>query len=391
VALAGLAPVGLDAVIRGRASRPAVAGATALVLGGIILSVAVPSEGPSAEYLGPRLLLTTVVVVLAGALVFLMRAPGRRTAVGVATVALLGADLWAFGFGYHTFQRPTALSPTLAEVDYLHRASGPRPRIARRKGPVLPLNGALVYGLYDIHGNDTFILNRTVALLSVAQDQTARARYQNVIFPLTPEALESPVVHLVGVTHVVAPTNVPGASDASFSRRFAVFDQPEAFPPAFLATCWGLLPGDAVLDRIRAMDADTLSATVVVEDGPAARGMLRPSTTAECPSRGAVVVERYEPERIHLVADAEARSVLVLTDAWYPGWEATIDGRPAPVLTVDHALRGVAVGAGSHRVELIYRPGWVPIGFVLSVIAALLAAGYGLGVDRSFRAARSGR
>lgn len=101
------------------------------------------------------------------------------------------------------------------------------------------------------------------------------------------------------------------------------------------------------------------------------------------------MVGRYEPERVELVAEVRERSVLVLTDAWYPGWEARVDGREAAVFPVDQALRGVVVGPGSHRVELEFHPGWLPMGLSLTGAAILLAGGYGLGVDRRFRARRS--
>ena len=77
---------------------------------------------------------------------------------------------------------------------------------------------------------------------------------------------------------------------------------------------------------------------------------------------------------IHLTADRPG--YLVLADTWYPGWQATVDGRPAPILRVYTAFRAVPVGAGEHTVEMAYRPGSVRVGAVLSVAAlAVLAVG----------------
>jgi uncharacterized membrane protein YfhO len=69
----------------------------------------------------------------------------------------------------------------------------------------------------------------------------------------------------------------------------------------------------------------------------------------------------------------------VQSDCWYPGWRARIDGRDAPLLKVDHALRGVVLPAGDHEVEFAYVPRpliaglfLAPAAFALLTFSALL-------------------
>ena len=47
---------------------------------------------------------------------------------------------------------------------------------------------------------------------------------------------------------------------------------------------------------------------------------------------------------------------LVLTDSWYPGWQATLDGNPVPILRANAAFRAIAISAGPHSVSYAYRP-----------------------------------
>ena len=64
-----------------------------------------------------------------------------------------------------------------------------------------------------------------------------------------------------------------------------------------------------------------------------------------------------EPERVELRVRAERPAWLVLSDTPYPGWEATVDGRTAPILSANVACRAVRVPAGESRVVMRYRPG----------------------------------
>ncbi|MGH7896172.1 MAG: hypothetical protein ACREQL_15995, partial [Candidatus Binatia bacterium] len=82
-------------------------------------------------------------------------------------------------------------------------------------------------------------------------------------------------------------------------------------------------------------------------------------------------------EAAHIAVDGEgavevdatlARAgLVVLADAFYPGWRATVDGTPGRILPTNHLFRGVPVPAGVHRVRFEYRPTSVVLGAVASV------------------------
>ena len=77
------------------------------------------------------------------------------------------------------------------------------------------------------------------------------------------------------------------------------------------------------------------------------------------------------------------RGMLVLADTWYPGWAATVDGRPAPIYQAYSALRGVVLEKGDHRLEFHYKPASALIGAVMSAIAILGACALALWGRRS--------
>ena len=78
---------------------------------------------------------------------------------------------------------------------------------------------------------------------------------------------------------------------------------------------------------------------------------------------GRAAVTDWSPNRISIAATGPGR--LVLSEVVYPGWQARVDGRLAPIETVAGLLRGVDLGPGAHQVVFEYRPVSVTIGALL--------------------------
>jgi len=136
--------------------------------------------------------------------------------------------------------------------------------------------------------------------------------------------------------------------------------------------------------------ADDEAALALMRDevfDPAAEVVLNPSAEGRTePLRGLqpspgeefVLVMHYAPERVEIEVAAAAPGYLVLADAWYPGWEATVDGEPVPVHRADLLFRAVAVDAGRHRIVFTFRPVSLRAGAGVSLVGlvglALVAA-----------------
>lgn len=82
------------------------------------------------------------------------------------------------------------------------------------------------------------------------------------------------------------------------------------------------------------------------------------------------VIKRYEPELIQLEATLSAPGYLVLTDAWYPGWQALVDGQPAEILQADVHFRAVYLDKGTHTIEFTFAPTSYRAGLWISLLMA---------------------
>jgi len=83
-----------------------------------------------------------------------------------------------------------------------------------------------------------------------------------------------------------------------------------------------------------------------------------------------VWMPRHEPNYVRIEARMECRGMVILTDTWFPGWRASVDGKSAKIERAYGFVRGVVVEPGSHVIEMRYRPWSVYVGAALSLLAA---------------------
>lgn len=86
----------------------------------------------------------------------------------------------------------------------------------------------------------------------------------------------------------------------------------------------------------------------------------------------AIRLVQYEPTHLALETNAPTATVAVISELFYPGWTATVDGVAQPVYLTNFLLRGVAVPAGRHRIEMQYRAPAARNGALISLCTLLL-------------------
>ena len=149
------------------------------------------------------------------------------------------------------------------------------------------------------------------------------------------------------------------------SGAIPVVERRAALPRAFVAERVEILPdAESVLARMRATRARPV-ALLTREDRARTR---RPIPEG---SPGAVEILGTSANRVELRTSCPEACFAVLNDLHYPGWQARVDGAPAPLLRTNYLFRGVAVPAGSHRLEFVYRPGSFVLGAALSGVGAI--------------------
>ncbi|HET9101947.1 MAG TPA: YfhO family protein [Solirubrobacteraceae bacterium] len=312
-------------------------------------------------------------------------------------VILLAADLFRANMGFNpAIPIRTATPPVTGAIRYL-QSRRPNRFIGvstLQLSQPLPPDLAMTFRLYDARGYDFPVEKHFDALWRgyVAPgvgDFTQPEEFASA----TPAALRA--LDLLSVSDLMIgplqyiryPLHGPGLSVAYKGPDAVVYRNANALPRVFMVDHQQTVPGDAA--ALRAVTAPGFDGRgVAVDESPLAG--LPQAVHAPAPSGASARLTGYSGQRAVIRAHATRRSLLVLTDSWYPGWSATVDGRAVPIHRVDSVLRGVALGAGEHTVVFAYAPASWTAGLIITglcLLGVLGAVGTGVAARRRGRSA----
>ena len=126
---------------------------------------------------------------------------------------------------------------------------------------------------------------------------------------------------------------------------------------------------------LAAMSSDAFDPAYVayVADSTALQLPAPPAQSSDNRDARAADFQSITPEHSRVTVNAPADGLLVLSENYYyPGWRATVDGMPAPIVRADVGLAAAPVRAGAHQVEFVFDPWSVKIGIVISMVTLVL-------------------
>jgi hypothetical protein len=218
--------------------------------------------------------------------------------------------------------------------------------------------------LDHIGGYDPMMLRRYTELVNVARGKPASDVIVGMVL-----ALPGPLFDLLGARVWIVPgprREPPGWKTVGELPSGFVYENPQALPRAFLVGRSTVI--ESAAERLKFLTGSSFDARrdVVLESGA-------PSGPGD--AGGAVQLAAMEPGYYSLKTECPADAVLVLSEAYYPGWTAEVDGKPAELLRADHLLQAVRLPAGQHDVRFSYRSRFLGLGFALAALGVLLPLG----------------
>jgi hypothetical protein len=375
--LAVLAACGLDRLMRVRLGKSrkisaAWVGPGALAAGAVLLAVGLPQARtvpppdrvPQAT---ASILIAGVLLGLSGSFVWLAQ---RRRWVGWLLLPLLAVDLIGLGSTLEAEPNDPTLGFHHEDVVAFLRQDSPLPpasgelgggggipfRIESATGAWQP-DAALVHGLYDIGG---------------VYNPLGLAPYQAYRWAVGERG--APLYNLLGVKYVLVGKGEPPGDERlvpvyTAGPEIDVYRNTAVLPRALFVTRSQVVPDHAAAwEAIHAPEFDPTQ-TVVLEAQQAGDWRLEIGDAAQDVANGGTVsFVRYGLNEVELAVRAPVSGCLVLSDVYYPGWRAEVDGAPAEVLRADYVFRAVLLPPGEHTVRMAFAPWTWRVGLAVSIL-----------------------
>jgi len=151
-----------------------------------------------------------------------------------------------------------------------------------------------------------------------------------------------------------------------------IYENPNVLPRAYVGHHVEAVTDEEALARLRNKEFDPWHSVLVPH--PMSPELQALAETPRLSSMSPADVVEYRSHKVIVDVQMAAPGILVLSDAWYPGWYVTVDGQDADILRVNYALRGVYIDRGTHRVEFRFHPRSLYLGAALTVASLLIVA-----------------
>jgi len=221
----------------------------------------------------------------------------------------------------------------------------------------------LFYHLHDIWGIDVIRIKKV--------DDLYKA------FTNTPSISATHLIDLYGVRYITSVT--PLEEDNKFELIYArlenlqgkredllkentikLYKNRSPLPRAWLVKDYKVMDSRAMLSRMTSKDFRPDREALLEEEPPhpirSAGLTAKPSHIKGKGKERKVEFISETNNRLVLQATAEENSLLVLSDTYYPGWKAFVDGRKTKIYRANYTFRALPLSAGPHRLEFVYDP-----------------------------------
>lgn len=148
-----------------------------------------------------------------------------------------------------------------------------------------------------------------------------------------------------------------------------IHENTEAFPRAFLVARYHVTEEGKAQQHLKENPDFDLRHNVILERE------LPPEESSLLGSSGTAEIVSLSANKVTITTESQHASLLVLTDSYYPGWKAYVDGKETQIYRADGLVRAVFVPAGTHNIEFSYMPESFVAGATISIVSAAILAG----------------
>ncbi len=312
-------------------------------------------------------LIATSILLIAVAGLLWARGRFRRLSARAFMVLIVGIatfDLWLFGSRYLPTFDPRDLSMD-RELKAFFQQEKESFRVATAMFELL--NVGLLEGIENVGGYDAIVLKDYSQFINFTQGLPLDE--PNIAMEIS---RISPLLRLFANFYVLDPSTQldhPEFNLVFQNQRYKVYKDSRALPRAFIVhDVRTITDGTKALAMLTAPEFNP-SSTALIE----ASALDLPNHPNLASAKSKIISRSLN--RVVIEAETTAPGLLVLADAYYPGWQVSINGKESRIHRTNRVMRGVVLPKGRHTVEFRYQPKSFQVGAMVSLVSIILLVG----------------
>ncbi len=305
-------------------------------------------------------------------IIIVIRKPKYQEIAALFLIILAIGELFRFGWKFTPFSPKTLVFPETPVLQFLQKQ--PKPfRLAAED--VIPINMMMNYGIETSEGYDAVYPLSYAKYLAVLNsgdsDSTPMGRYGSITNP------DSPLLDLINTKYVLTlkrdqsgkpdPNGklVEKYQDPKFKKVFedktvVILENTKVLPRAFL-----------VYDSETETDPDKVISKLV-NNYPIERKVILNSDDIKLSTGSGEVWYSEIANKKMITVNTDHHGILFISDSWFPGWRAFVDGQPILINKADLNFMAVPISVGKHHVEITYDPASFEIGKMISLFSGAI-------------------
>lgn len=164
-----------------------------------------------------------------------------------------------------------------------------------------------------------------------------------------------------------------------FGIKLNIYKNSQVMPRVFYAPEAKVIPRENELFKELTSPSFYPVKTVLLEKNPKKVTYSFNGAVDDFGKKNKIKIESYENNEVEIKTDFNDPGFLVLSDSFYPGWHATVDGKEKEILSANYLFRAIEMEKGKHEVRFYYDPLSFKIGALISGSTFLIIVIYFLG------------
>ncbi len=286
----------------------------------------------------------------------------------ILLLVMLFTDLWLIGHAWNPTVDPEHALPQQqpGSLQYLNQQTEPFRTVGYDR--ILKPSTNMLAQIHDVRGYDVPVIDRYHQFFNqILEGKDAFWYYDLPNF----NASILPYLNMLNVRYLLSKkdltTQIPEHLELVYDEEIKIYENQNALGLAyFVAEVITVKSADEALNKLQSIK-DRLSDTVILEIN---EEQTNPAVSDN--KQQTISYQSITAQSLDLEVNTDQPSWMVISQSYYPGWQAKIDGVKTDIIAANYVLQAIKIPAGTHHVSLTYQPLSFTLGWIVSLLSIIL-------------------